>query len=139
MKILVLKFGGTSVGTIKKIKKVAEIIANYKKKNYKVIVVSSAMSGVTNELIKKSLEISDNFSNSEHDVLVSSGEQMACSLIAGRLIHKGFKRDVVLRVQELLYASEYKRYQSAPGTKISKRPFALGRRYPLVNQWRDKP
>ena len=91
MKIVVLKFGGTSVGTIKKIKKVVDIIANYKKKNYKVIVVSSAMSGVTNELIKKSLEISDNFSNSEHDVLVSSGEQIACSLIAGRLIHKGFK------------------------------------------------
>ena len=91
MKIVVLKFGGTSVGTIKKIKKVAEIIANYKKKNYNVIVVSSAMSGVTNELIKKSFEISDNFSNSEHDVLVSSGEQVACSLIAGRLIHKGFK------------------------------------------------
>ncbi len=91
MKIVVLKFGGTSVGTIKKIKKVAEIIVDYKKKNYNVIVVSSAMSGVTNALIKKSFEISDNFSNSEHDVLVSSGEQVACSLIAGRLIHKGYK------------------------------------------------
>ena len=54
------------------------------------------------------------------------------------LIHKGFKKDVVLMVQEMIYRSEYKRYQSAPGTKISKRPFALGRRYPLVNQWRDK-
>jgi len=91
MKILVLKFGGTSIGSIKKIKKVAEIITEYKKKNYKVIVISSAMSGVTNELIKKSFEISDNFSDSEHDVLVSSGEQVACSLIAGRLIHKGYK------------------------------------------------
>ena len=91
MKIVVLKFGGTSVGTIKKIKKVAEIIASYKRKNYKVMVVSSAMSGVTNELIKKSFEISDNFSVSEYDVLVSSGEQMACSLIAGRLIHNGYK------------------------------------------------
>ena len=91
MKIVVLKFGGTSVGTIKKIKKVAEIIASYKKKNYKVIVVSSAMSGVTNELIKQSYAISTNFSSSEHDVLVSSGEQIACSLIAGRLIHNGFK------------------------------------------------
>ncbi len=91
MKIVVLKFGGTSVGTTKKIKKVAEIIADYKKKNYKVIVVSSAMSGVTNELIRKSLEISNYFSDTEHDVLVSSGEQMACSLIAGRLIHKGYK------------------------------------------------
>ena len=91
MKIVVLKFGGTSVGTIKKIKRVAKIIIDYKKKNYKVIVVSSAMSGVTNELIKKSFEISDGFSESEHDVLVSSGEQVACSLIAGRLIHEGYE------------------------------------------------
>ena len=91
MKIVVLKFGGTSVGTIKKIKKVANIIEDYKRKNYKVIVVSSAMSGVTNELVKKSREISDSFSDSEYDVLVSSGEQVACSLIAGRLIHKGLK------------------------------------------------
>ena len=103
MKIVVLKFGGTSVGTVKKIKnvvkiikeykkkKVAEIIQNYKKKNYKVVVVSSAISGVTNELIKKAKEISENFSDSEYDVLVSSGEQVACSLIAGRLIHKGLK------------------------------------------------
>ena len=91
MKIVVLKFGGTSVGTIKKIKRVAKIIIDYKKKNYKIIVVSSAMSGVTNELIKKSFEISDSFSESEHDVLVSSGEQVACSLIAGRLIHEGYE------------------------------------------------
>ena len=91
MKIVVLKFGGTSVGTIEKIKKVAEIIKSYKNKNYKVIVVSSAMSGVTNELVKKSQSISQNFSNAEYDVLVSSGEQIACSLIAGRLIHVGLK------------------------------------------------
>ena len=91
MKIVVLKFGGTSVGSTKKIKKIAEIIADYKNKKYKVIVVSSAMSGVTNELIKKSSEMSENFSDSEYDVLVSSGEQIACSLIAGRLIHKGYK------------------------------------------------
>ena len=91
MKIVILKFGGTSVGSIEKIKKVAEIIEDYKKKNYKIIVVSSAMSGVTNELIKKSKGISKNFSDAEYDVLVSSGEQVACSLIAGRLIHKGFK------------------------------------------------
>ena len=91
MKIVVLKFGGTSVGTIERIKKVADIISLYKKKNYKVIVVSSAMSGVTNDLIKKSRQISNNFSDPEYDVLVSSGEQIACSLIAGRLNHKGFK------------------------------------------------
>ena len=91
MKIVVLKFGGTSVGTIEKIKKVTDIIIEYKKKKNKVIVVSSAMSGVTNDLIKKSKQISNNFVGSEYDVLVSSGEQVACSLIAGRLNHKGFK------------------------------------------------
>ena len=91
MKIVVLKFGGSSVGSIKKIIKVAEIIKTYKKKKYNVIVVSSAMSGVTNELVKKSKGISENFSDEEYDVLVSSGEQVACSLIAGRLIHEGFK------------------------------------------------
>ena len=91
MKIVVLKFGGSSVGTIKKIIKVAEIIKSYKKKKYNIIVVSSAISGVTNELIKKSKGISENFSDEEYDVLVSSGEQVACSLIAGRLIHEGLK------------------------------------------------
>jgi len=91
MKIVVLKFGGTSVGTIKKIKNVANIISEYKKKKYSVIVVSSAMSGVTNDLVNKSRQISEDFSHSEYDVLLSSGEQVACSLIAGRLIHKGLK------------------------------------------------
>ena len=91
MRIVVLKFGGTSVGKISKIKKVAEIIENFKKKKYKVIVISSAMSGVTNDLIKKSKEISKNFSDTEYDVLVASGEQVACSLISGRLSHKGLK------------------------------------------------
>ena len=54
MKTVVLKFGGTSVGTIEKIKNVANIIGNYRKKKYNVIVVSSAMSGVTNDLVNKS-------------------------------------------------------------------------------------
>ena len=91
MKIVVLKFGGTSVGNIKRIKNVANIINSYHKKRYKLIVVSSAMSGVTNDLIKKSKEISENFLPSEYDVLVSSGEQVACSLIAARLSHIGLK------------------------------------------------
>ncbi len=91
MKIVVLKFGGTSVGTIEKIKKVAQIIGSYKKKNYRVIVVSSAMSGVTNKLVRKSNNLSKNFDDAEYDVLLSTGEQVACSLIAGRLIHLGYK------------------------------------------------
>ena len=62
MKIIVLKFGGTSVGTLKKIEKVAKIIISYVIKKYKVIVVSSAMSGVTNELLSKNKKICPKFS-----------------------------------------------------------------------------
>ncbi len=91
MKTVVLKFGGTSVGSIDRIKKVCKIIAAYKKKKNRVLVISSAMSGVTNELVKKSKQISNNFSRSEYDTLVSTGEQVSCALIAGRLNHDGFK------------------------------------------------
>ena len=91
MKIVVLKFGGTSVGSLDRIKKVAKIIANYKNKKLGVIVVSSAMSGITNDLVKKSLERSNNFDAAEYDVLLSSGEQVSCALIAGRLKHNGYK------------------------------------------------
>ena len=90
MKIIVLKFGGTSVGSIERIKKAVSIIQRYIKKKYSVIVVSSAMSGVTNDLIRKSQKLSKNFSASEYDVLVSSGEQISCALISGRLTHLGY-------------------------------------------------
>jgi len=91
MKTIVLKFGGTSVGNIDRIKKVCKIIAFYKKKKNKVAVVSSAMSGVTNELVNKSKLISKNFDKAEYDTLVSTGEQVSCALIAGRLKHNGYK------------------------------------------------
>ena len=90
MKTVVLKFGGTSVGSIDRIKKVSKIISSYKKKN-NVVVISSAMSGVTNELVNKSKLISNNFDKAEYDSLLSTGEQVSCALIAGRLKHIGFK------------------------------------------------
>jgi aspartate kinase len=91
MKTVVLKFGGTSVGSVDRIQKVCKIISSYKKKQNKVVVISSAMSGVTNELVKKSKLISDNFDKAEYDTLLSTGEQVSCALIAGRLNHIGFK------------------------------------------------
>jgi len=84
-KTLVLKFGGTSVGSIERIKAVSKIILSHKSKNTKIAVVSSAMSGVTNELIKKSKSITNNFDSAEYDALLSTGEQVACALIAGNL------------------------------------------------------
>ncbi len=91
MKTIVLKFGGTSVGSIDRIKKVCKIISFYKKKKNRVLVISSAMSGVTNQLINKSKRISNNFDKAEYDALISTGEQVCCALIAGRLNHNGFE------------------------------------------------
>ena len=90
MKIIVLKFGGTSVGSLEKIIKVSKIIISYIKKKYKVIVVSSAMSGVTNELLSKTKKIAQNFPNDEKDVILSTGEQISCALIAGKLRDFGY-------------------------------------------------
>ena len=89
MKRLVVKFGGSSVGTIEKIKKVANLVKQRLSEGNQIIVVVSAMSGVTNELKTKSDLVSKNFDEKELDVLLSSGEQISCSLLSGALIDLG--------------------------------------------------
>tara|TARA_B100001564_G_C20650063_1_gene676378 strand:+ start:1008 stop:2216 length:1209 start_codon:yes stop_codon:yes gene_type:complete len=81
----VLKFGGTSVGTIERIQHVANIVKKEYDGGNQVIVVVSAMAGKTNELIKLSQSISKDFNLRELDVLLSSGEQVSCALLAGAL------------------------------------------------------
>jgi len=82
----VLKFGGTSVGTSERIQHVAKIIQKERNSGNKIIVVVSAMAGKTNELLKLSNEISEEFNKRELDVLLSSGEQVTCALLSGALI-----------------------------------------------------
>jgi NAD+ synthase len=53
------------------------------------------------------------------------------------LVADGFDRATVTRVQGLLYGAEWKRHQSAPGTRLTRKAFWLDRRYPIVNRWRD--
>ena len=89
MKRLALKFGGTSVGTIEKIKKVANIIKKRHLEGNEIIVVVSAMSNVTNDLKAKSTLISNNFDNKELDVLLSSGEQVSSSLLSAAIMELG--------------------------------------------------
>ena len=91
MSLIVLKFGGTSVGSCKKINNTAKLIKKHYNNKNKIIVVASAMTGVTDDLIKKSNKISKNFEKSEYDVLLSSGEQISCALLAGALIDLGLK------------------------------------------------
>jgi NAD+ synthase len=54
------------------------------------------------------------------------------------LVAAGFARADVEQVERLIYLSEYKRFQSAPGTRLTRRAFWLDRRYPMVNRWRDR-
>jgi aspartate kinase len=82
----VLKFGGTSVGTVERIQHVASIIQKEHSAGNQIIAVVSAMAGKTNELINFSKIISDEFDKREFDVLLSSGEQVTCALLAGALI-----------------------------------------------------
>ena len=81
----ILKFGGTSVGSIERIQHVANIIKKEFESGNKIIAVVSAMSGKTNELIRLSKEVAENFDKRELDVLLSSGEQVTCALLAGSL------------------------------------------------------
>ncbi len=85
----VLKFGGTSVGTIERILHVAKIIKKEYAAGNEVIAIVSAMSGKTNELSKQSKTISKNFNKRELDVLLASGEQVTSALLAGALIELG--------------------------------------------------
>jgi aspartate kinase len=87
----VLKFGGTSVGSIKRIVHAANIIKKEHLKGNQLIVVVSAMSGKTNDLTEQAQSISKNFNKRELDVLLTSGEQVTSALIAGALNDIGIK------------------------------------------------
>ena len=91
MKKKVLKFGGTSVGSIDRIVHAAKIIKKESDLGNQIIVVVSAMAGKTNELISLSKSISSNFNKRELDVLLSTGEQISCALISGALSELGVK------------------------------------------------
>ena len=58
-------------------------------------------------------------------------------LSLAEVVAKGFDREVVKKVEQLLYLSEYKRFQAAPGTRLTRKAFWMDRRYPIVNRWRD--
>jgi aspartate kinase len=78
----ILKFGGTSVGSIERIEHVARIIQKRYEEGHDIVVVVSAMSGVTNSLVDYARSISPDLINYEYDVIVSSGEQITAGLLA---------------------------------------------------------
>ena len=87
----VLKFGGTSVGSVQRIVHAAKIVKKEHDNGNKVIVVVSAMAGTTNNLIAHSQSISKKFDKRELDVLLTSGEQVTSALMSGALNHLSVK------------------------------------------------
>src|ERR1700733_16018754 len=89
MSLLVLKFGGTSVGDIERIKNAAAKVAAEVQKGHKVAVVVSAMAGVTDELIGYCRSITSLYDPREHDAVVAAGEQITAGLMAMALQQRG--------------------------------------------------
>ena len=89
--IIVLKFGGTSVGDIDKIKKVAGIVISARNEGKSVVAVLSAMGNTTDRLIDLAGEITSNPSRREMDMLLSTGEQVSSALLAMAIQEKGYK------------------------------------------------
>jgi aspartate kinase len=92
--LIVQKFGGTSVGNIERIKNVAKKVEAELNKNNQVIVVVSAMSGVTNQLVDYCHQVSSLINNSalsEYDSIIATGEQITCGLLALQLQSMGYK------------------------------------------------
>lgn len=81
MALIVQKYGGTSVGTVERIRKVAERVIATRKKGNDVVVVVSAMSGETNRLVDLAGKVSKEPAGPEYDLLLSSGEQVTIALL----------------------------------------------------------
>jgi aspartate kinase len=91
LELLVLKFGGTSVANIDRIKAVALKIKSEVEKKNKIIAVVSAMSGVTNDLVSLVKQASETYESSEYDAVLSSGEQVTSALLSIALQSLGIK------------------------------------------------
>ncbi|MEZ5505083.1 MAG: aspartate kinase [Gammaproteobacteria bacterium] len=90
MALIVQKYGGTSVGTVERIKNVAKKVERYRDQGHDVVVVVSAMSGETNRLIALANEIHDQPPARELDVLVTTGEQVTIALLSMALQKDGY-------------------------------------------------
>src|SRR5690242_21755504 len=91
MSLIVQKFGGTSVGSVERIRNVAKRVAKWKAAGHDLVVVPSAMAGETNRLIALARELQPHPDPRELDVVASTGEQVTIGLLAMALIERGVK------------------------------------------------
>src|SRR4051812_50126908 len=91
MALIVQKFGGTSVGSVERIRNVARRVAKWRAAGHDLVVVPSAMAGETNRLIALAKEIQQQPDARELDVIASTGEQVAIGLLSMALLELGVK------------------------------------------------
>jgi len=103
MALVVQKYGGTSVGSIDKIRNVARRVIETKKEGNDVVVVLSAMAGETDRLLRLAQEMTENPNPREQDVLVSTGEQVTVALFSMAVQSLGYKATSLLGFQATIY------------------------------------
>src|SRR5256885_10156716 len=91
MALIVQKFGGTSVGSVERIRNVARRVAKWRAAGHAIVVVPSAMAGETNRLIALAREVQAHPDPRELDVVASTGEQVTIGLLAMALLELGVK------------------------------------------------
>ena len=120
-------------------------LANWRNLNVPKNVLLTKKNIIPETIISKepTAELRDNQKDSDSLPSYDQLDQILEGLVeyelsTDELEKKGFSRDEIKKVENLLYVSEYKRRQSAPGVKISLRNFGRDRRYPITNKYRDK-
>jgi aspartate kinase len=107
IKPLVMKFGGSSVATVERIKNVAKIIVNQYKKYKYVVVVVSAPGDMTDELIDKAHQITKNPDKRELDMLLATGEQMSIALLSMAIKEMGYDAISLTGPQAGIFADDF--------------------------------
>jgi aspartate kinase len=106
MSLIVQKYGGTSVGSIEKIRGVAERVVEYARQGNRMVIVLSAMAGQTDGLIALAHEVTKDPDLREMDVLISTGEQVSVALFAMTLKSMGYDARSLLGFQVGIYTDQ---------------------------------
>src|SRR5205814_4095591 len=91
MALIVQKYGGTSVGSVERIRNVARRVARYHREGHQLVIVVSAMAGETNRLLALAKELAPDPNPRELDVVAATGEQVSIGLLAITLQAMGLK------------------------------------------------
>lgn len=89
MSIIVQKYGGTSVGSVERMRHVADLVIAERNAGHQVVVVASAMAGATNHLVNSAQQFNNAVGTPAYDFVISTGENVSCGLLALALSEKG--------------------------------------------------